>query len=213
MNKNLPKLQSNLAFNYTLLLDDVMELASQSHSESSYGQSHPYSFDNFGCKDSFAEIRTQERELDSDLDSDIESPIKFNEIKIENEERLRKSDGCLPRNVIGKKHSKVLDFLTEDSDEEEQEFGWGFNNFHLKKFTETKSDKVEENILNFSLSSCFKNNLSHFGINSFMSSKLNVEFSDKINGEKLKQALKSKHFDKIMAKITKVIENDRIRSI
>lgn len=211
MNKNLPKLQSNSAFNYTLLLDDVMELASQSQSESSIGGSPCFSPYNFGCKASFADIRTQGREMNSDLDSDLESPTKFDCTKIDKAERLRKSDGCLPRGAVVTKHSKVLDFLTEDSDNEDRE--WGSNEFHQKIFADTKSEDVSENTLNFSLSSCFKNNLSHFGINSSMSSKLNVEFSDKINSKKLKQALKSKHFDKIMAKITKVIENGRTSSI
>lgn len=204
MNKNLLKPKSNSAFNYTLLLDDVMELASQSHSDCFNQSSYHYSNDYFGCKASFAEIRTQGK----DVDSDLESPIKFNEMKKGKETRMRKSDGCLPRGVIVKKNAKVLDFLTEDSEEEEQ-MGWGFNDFQPKKFAETKSEKVGENILNFSLSSCFKNTMSQFGINSFMSSKLNVDFSEKINGKKLKQAIKSKHFDKIMAKITKVIENGR----
>ena len=207
MNKNLLKPKSNSAFNYTLLLDDVMELASQSYSDSPFEFSGNFSPDSFGCKAPFAEIRTQGVELDSDQDLDFESPTKFNEMKKGKEAKMRKSDGCLPRGVIVKNQPKVLDFLTENSEEEEEGRDCGFNDFQPKKFAETKSEKVGENILNFSLSSCFKNNMSHFGINSFMSSKLNVDFSEKINGKKLKLALKSKHFDKIMAKITKVIEN------
>ena len=195
MNENLLMPQSKSAFNYTLFLDDVIQMTPSFQEDTSFNLEEELEFNGFDRKASFAECETQAMMGSASNDSDLESPIKVGHSKPAKTERLRKSDGCLPWGIYSKRNTNALDFLSDNSSDEQDMKGWSFNISEPVSNCETKSDIPGKNLSNFSLYSCFKNNLSHFGMNSFVQSKLNVDFPSKINGKKLKSMLKKKHFE------------------
>jgi hypothetical protein len=209
MNENMLKTKSKSAFNYTLLLDDVIEF---NHHPSDSLDYDPYL--SFPCADAkleIAECRTHVVNLQSENDFDAISPMKPSNSKNFKGGRLRKSDGGIPWSTT-QKLAKVNDFLTETSENEDEEFPiLDINDKSKEKVNETKSEIMRNTVCNFSLSSCFKDNFSHFNKISFNSSKLNVDSSPKINLKKLRNALKNKHFDNIIGRLSSLIENGSTR--
>jgi hypothetical protein len=208
MNENKRSPYPRSAFNYTLLLDDVIELNLSSFQDSSFDLSSSERSIHCDTKFGNAECKTQLIKLDSEKSTEIESPLKMSSSKNTKEERLRKSDGGLPWNYKNK-DSKILDFLTETSDNEDDDF-LNFETEMRTDLCETRSDITRKNISNFSLSSCFKNNFSHFDESLGISSKSESRNTLKIRGEVLKQTLKKRQFDNIIGKLCSLIENGRI---
>lgn len=203
MNKNLHKPSSKSVFNYTVLLDDLIEPLSPAHSTCSFDDCSPKEADVQAFKLQMAETQTREMTVRSDRDTDLESPIKPDFVKSSKCERLRKSDGALPW-AARVRHSELKNFLTDESDDEEplrlEQGQWG----HV---VGAQSGRYAPPRSKFSLSSCFKHNFSQFGQESFMESKLNLEFPLKNRRKKLKTAMRGRHFERVLARLSIFVEN------
>ena len=203
MTKNLLMPSSKSVFNYTVLLDDLIEPLQPTSPKGSFTDISSLGPSPCNQKFQFSECPTTEVTFGSDRDGDPESPFKINQSKISKCQRLRKSDGALPW-LSRNKHSEMVKFLTDESDNEEP---FSFDEEESGHVCETKSTRSRGKRSMFSLASCFKNNFSHFGQNSFASSKLNMEFPSKIRRKKLKTAFKGRHFERVVARLSLAIEN------
>ena len=205
MNKNLLTNESKSAFNYTLLLDDVVQLNTPTPQKfcTDFNPSFVDPCNDF--KLGIAECRTQAVNPHSENDFDIISPMKSANFTQLNGERMRKSDGAL-RLANAKKANQIHDFLSETSEDDDE---FPILESDQDKKHETKSEIAKIGTPNFSLSSCFKNHFSHFNNNSFGSSKININLPVKINKARLKGALKNVHFENIIAKLSLALEKGK----
>lgn len=210
MNENTLVRHSKSAFNYTLLLDDVVEMHPPGDSEPRFPFSLEAGRPGAQRKASFAECRTQALTAETGSDSDLDSPRKGATWACPPPARLRQSDGCLFRHP--KKPSQVADFLSQKSeDEPEPEDAWDVALPGTGGLEETLSEAPAENLSNFSLSSAFRKDLSHFGIDSLCSKERSGR-PVKISGSKLKGALKRRHFAQVLSKLSKFFERGGVVS-
>lgn len=198
MKKNFPMPASKSVFNFKVLLDDLIEPISSENSATSFEFCSPSGAHELKAKMRLSECKTSKCTEKSEWKSDFESPTKAEIVKPSKCERLRKSDGALTR-YKRKKHGETKNFLTDASEDENkasrENDDWG------RVFGgQSRGSK-------FSLSSCFKDNFSHFGQKNFMESKLNVEFPSKIRRKKLKAALRGRHFERILKRVSVFVEN------
>lgn len=208
MNETLPPKDPTVFFNYTLLLDDFIQPPLGPFSEDA--EPSPVLLESPG-KCSMNECITQALTNASQEGSPMESPLKFETFdKHGKNERLRKSDGALYLNSQNKGLA-LKDFLSDNDFDEMKEKeiserrNWNFDFFgEIVGVGETLSDGPRENVSNFSLSSCFKNNLSEFTLSSFMNKKKRAKV--KISGKKLRRVVGRRHFDMVLRKLSKVVE-------
>jgi hypothetical protein len=209
MNENKSPKETCAFFNYTLLLDDIMEPRLGPFSKDPQ-PSHTLLASPGKC--SMGDCKTQAFTNATHEASDIESPLKIDLFdKNGKHERLRKSDGALYL-AAQNKSSGLKDFLSEQDQEEIQgehgmkQMQWDFDfSEEILKVGETLSDAPRENVSNFSLSSCFKNKLSEFTLSSFIHEGRGSRM--KISGKKLRKALGKRHFDRVLLKLSKVVES------
>lgn len=196
--------QSKSAFNYTLLLDDVIENDLPDFETSSFALSSLDRSDDLEKKWGISDCLTLLPNPCSQ-DSELESPTKMSNCKNVKDERLRQSEGGLPW-TRQKRNSQIQDFLTESSDCEENQV-WDLQ--AGEGVGETRSDVAGKKVSNFSLLSCFKNNFSDLdgtlGIGEKSRSIL------KIGGMTLRKALKNRQYDNVIDKLKSVINNGKVR--
>lgn len=202
MDETLGKAASKPVFNYTVLLDDLLELPGHPSPGPRFGA--PASLEPRGGKAQFVFPECATAALTEPSEGNPESPLKFGLERPRPRERLRKSDGALPwggRN----KHSALPTFLTDESDSEER---LAFEGRGPAPPLETHSSAGGARRAKFSLATCVRD-FSAFGRDSFAQRKPALPFAEAPRAGGLRRALGGRHFERVLARLAPFVESGR----